>query len=210
MDIRGFVNINNLRFGQGAGGSGCKAESKLHKLLEPMLFVIDRRVYEIDSHVDANAGSGSGSGRFGIRQTNDWRERKRELERERELSKNTNYQKNIMGLEIPENTFGVLCVARENICGGLVVANQIWGLNGVRSVLSNDKGTNATNVGHSSHSIHSRHSRVAKDLPPGFIILYPQVMSPFELIDSHQSGSATLLWLIANQSNEAKLDGMMM
>ena len=162
MDVRGFVNIHNLRVGH--GNIHRHAESKLKALLQPMCVRFEKHVYEVDA-----------SHRITELPVDDWRLRRQALERER---KTVHYQSHVLTVPIPDKTVGVVCLSRENMCGGLVVTER----------------------GASIAPLILRHARIARDLPPGFLVLYPILLTPYELLNPHECGSTTLLWILEDDA----------
>ena len=76
-------------------------------------------------------------------------------------------------IQVPNHACGVVCLARENVCGGLVLDVEA-----------------------------SAYSRRGRDLPPGFMILKPQTLTDYELLDPHSPGFAQLLWVIEEKEKE--------
>ena len=180
MDVRSFVNIHNLRLlpvhshAKHAPHTRI-AEEKLRSLIDPMHLHneihFERTQYEIHEHAKVMQPSDMDTLRR--RYGHNYGRQAHKVPRSTEPLGTAH-------VTIPPCAFGVLCLAKENVCGGLIVA---------------EKGDHVTHAA-------ARHSRIAKDLPPGYLVLYPEIVTPFELLDPHEPGVASLLWLISKHSED--------
>lgn len=151
MDLRTLVNVQNLRLSPITSHFKL-AENRLKQLMSPLQIRLQVTKYELEpymnTHADANAHV--------------HHHQRQKQHKTRRVSP-----------EIPEGTCGVICLMRENVCGGLCLDTS-----GV-----------------------SVHQRAGRDLPPGFFVLKPQSMTDYELCDPHMQGYVQLMWMIEQKDD---------